>query len=98
MEKIQELTEKIYREGVEKGQAEAERIIEEGRQKAADIVNEAKKQAEALLAQAKKQAVEVDTNTKNELKLYTNQALNALKSEVAVLKLIKTSHRHVNTQ
>lgn len=25
MEKIQELTEKIYREGVEKGQAEAER-------------------------------------------------------------------------
>ena len=72
MEKIQELTEKIYREGVEKGQAEAERIIEEGRQKAADIVNE-----------AKKQAVEVDTNTKNELKLYTNQALNALKSEVA---------------
>ena len=83
MEKIQELTEKIYREGVEKGQAEAERIIEEGRQKAADIVNEAKKQAEALLAQAKKQAVEVDTNTKNELKLYTNQALNALKSEVA---------------
>lgn len=29
MEKIQELTEKIYREGVEKGQAEAERIIEE---------------------------------------------------------------------
>ena len=63
--------------------AEAERIIEEGRQKAADIVNEAKKQAEALLAQAKKQAVEVDTNTKNELKLYTNQALNALKSEVA---------------
>lgn len=83
MEKIQELTEKIYREGVEKGQAEAERIIEEGRQKAADIVNEAKKQVEALLAQAKKQAVEVDTNTKNELKLYTNQALNALKSEVA---------------
>ena len=48
MEKIQELTEKIYREGVEKGQAEAERIIEEGRQKAADIVNEAKKQAEAM--------------------------------------------------
>ena len=48
-----------------------------------EIVAEAKKQAEALIAQAKKQAAEVDVNTKNELKLYTNQALNALKSEVA---------------
>lgn len=83
MEKLQELTEKIYREGVEKGQAEADRIIEEGKKKAADIVNEARKQAETLMAQAQKQAAELDSNTKNELKLYTSQALNALKSEVA---------------
>ena len=34
MEKIQELTEKIYREGVEKGQAEADRIVEEAKQSA----------------------------------------------------------------
>ena len=31
MEKIQELTEKIYREGVEKGQAEADRIVLEAK-------------------------------------------------------------------
>lgn len=37
MEKIQELTEKIYREGVEKGQQEAERIVAEARQQAEKI-------------------------------------------------------------
>ena len=83
MEKIQELTEKIYREGVEKGQQEAERIVAEAREQAEKIVAEAKEQALALEQAAKKKAAELDTNTKNELKLYTGQALNALKSEVA---------------
>lgn len=83
MEKIQELTEKIYREGVEKGQQEAERLIAEAKAKAENIVAEAKEQALAIEQTAKKKAAELDTNTKNELKLYTGQALNALKSEVA---------------
>ncbi len=82
MEKIQELTEKIYREGVEKGRQEAERIVAEARQEAEKIVAEAKEQAQTIEQVAKKKAAELDTNTKNELKLYTGQALNALKSEI----------------
>ena len=81
MEKIQELTEKIYREGVEKGQAEADRIIGEAKQSAEQIIAEAREQAKAIEAQAQKKAGELDANTKSELKLYTSQALNALKSE-----------------
>lgn len=83
MEKIQELTEKIYREGVEKGQAEAARLVEEAKAEAAKIVAEAKEQAAAIEAGAQKKAAELDASTKSELKLYTSQALNALKSEVA---------------
>lgn len=83
MEKIQELTEKIYREGVEKGQAEAASIIEQAKAEAEKIINAAREQAAAIEAGAKKQADELDQNTKSELKLYTGQALNALKSEVA---------------
>ncbi|MBQ0020384.1 MAG: hypothetical protein KBT39_07680 [Bacteroidales bacterium] len=83
MEKIQELTEKIYREGVEKGQAEGARLVEEAKAEAAKIVAEAKEQAAAIEAGAQKKAAELDASTKGELKLYTSQALNALKSEVA---------------
>lgn len=82
MEKIQELTDKIRREGVEKGQAEAAQIIEQAQAEAAKIVAEAKAQAEAINQQAKKAAAELDQHTKSELKLYMGQAINALKSEI----------------
>ena len=83
MEKIQELTDKIRREGVEKGQAEAERIIADAKEQAAKIVADAKTQAEAIQTQTAKAARELDANTKSELRLYVGQALNALKSEIA---------------
>lgn len=83
MEKIQELTEKIYREGVEKGQAEADRIINEAKETAAQIIADAKKKAAEIEAAGKKSVVEMEANTKNELKLYTAQSLSALKSEIA---------------
>ena len=80
MEKIQELTEKIYREGVEKGQAEADRIIGEARKQAEQIVAEARQQAGEIEQQARKAAADLDANTKSELKLYTGQALSALQA------------------
>ncbi len=82
MEKIQELTEKIYREGVEKGQQEADRLVAEAKAQAEKIVAEAREQAQTIENAAKRKAAELETNTKNELRLYTGQALNALKSEV----------------
>ena len=82
MEKIQELTEKIYREGVEKGQAEADRISQEAKEQASQIIAEAKKKAAEIEADGKKAVAELENNTKNELKLYTAQSLSALKSEI----------------
>ena len=83
MEKIQELTEKLLREGVEKGQAEADRIVGEARQQAEQILQEARQQAQEIVAQAQKKAGETAANTRSELKMYTGQAMSALKSEIA---------------
>jgi len=83
MEKIQELTEKIYRESEETGKGEADRRVQEAAEKAAQIVAEARKKAAEIEAAGKKAAEELDANTKNELKLYTAQSLSALKSEIA---------------
>ena len=82
MEKIQELTEKILREGEEKGQAEADRIVKQAQQQAETILQEARQQAQDIVAQAQKQAGDTAANTRNELKMYTTQALSALKTEV----------------
>ena len=81
--KIQELTEKIYAEGVEKGNVEAARIVEEAKEKASDIVSKAKAEAEAIVAAAEKKAAELEEHSRSEIKLYGAQAVNALKSEAA---------------
>ena len=83
--KIQELTDKIYREGVEKGNEEAQRLIGNAQEEAAKIVEEARKEAEAIVAAAHKKAAETAENTQSELKLFAGQAVNALKSEIATL-------------
>jgi V/A-type H+-transporting ATPase subunit E len=83
--KIQELTGKIYREGVEKGKAEAERIITEAKIKGAALLDEARAEAGRILAEAEKQAAELRKNTEAELKMYATRSVEALKSEVTNL-------------
>lgn len=80
--KIQELADKIYREGVEKGQAEAQKLLAEAKEQAAKLVEDAQRQAEAIKADAQKQTDELKANTQAELKLFAGQTVNALKTEV----------------
>lgn len=81
--KIQELTEKLLKDGVEKGNAEAEKIIAAANEKAAQIIADAKAQAAEMELAAQKNAKGMEENMKSEIKMYAAQALNALKSEVA---------------
>jgi V/A-type H+-transporting ATPase subunit E len=82
---LSELTDKIYAEGVEKGNQEAQHIIDEANAKAAQILAKAEKDAADKVAKAEKKAEELEAHTKAELKLYTEQALNALKTAVVDL-------------
>jgi V/A-type H+-transporting ATPase subunit E len=83
--KIQELTEKIYKEGISKGNAEAEAIISKAKKEAESILAEAKKESEAILHEANKKAGELKSNTESELKLSVRQAINSLKQQVVDL-------------
>lgn len=57
--KLQELTEKIYQEGVQKGQTEAEKIIADARLEAKKIISEATSEAERQLTEAHKKSDEL---------------------------------------
>ena len=83
--KIQELTDKIYREGIEKGNEEAQKLIAKAQEDALKIVEDARKEAESIVAAAQKKADELSKNTQSELKMFAGQTINALKSEVATL-------------
>ena len=82
---LSELTDKIYAEGVEKGNAEAKQIIDAANAKAAEIVAQAEKKAAALEAEAQSKAADLDKKTRAELKLYAEQSVNAVKTEITNL-------------
>jgi V/A-type H+-transporting ATPase subunit E len=82
-QKIQELTGKIYQEGVQKGEERARLIIAEAESKAAGILADAKAQGEKIIADAQKQAGEIKRNLESELKLSGTQAISAIKQQIA---------------
>lgn len=83
--KLQELTDKIYLEGVEKGNADAKEIVEKADEQAADIIAKAKADAAKIVADAEAKSAELAKNTQSELRLFAQQSVNALKTEITDL-------------
>jgi len=83
--KLQELTDKIYLEGVEKGNEEAKAIVEQAKAQADEMKAKAQAEAEKILSDAKAKAAELAKNTQSELKLFAQQSVNALKTEITDL-------------
>jgi len=80
--KLQELTDKIYREGISRANEEAEAILTEARNESKRIVDAAEKKAATLLAAATKKADEVLKNGTSELKISFRHAVNTLKQDL----------------
>lgn len=81
-QKIQELTDKIYREGIEKAEKKAEELVKNAEKKASKIISDANQQAEKILQEARNQAAELKRNTEAEIKLSGQQALSAIKQQI----------------
>ncbi len=86
-QKIAELTEKIYKEGVEKGNEEKKAIIDAAQSEAASIKTEAQKEADTIVAQAQTKAAEIQKNAESEMKLASQQAISAVKQKITDLIL-----------
>ena len=82
---LSEITEKIYAEGVEKGNVQAQEIVEKATAKAAEIIAEAEKKAASIVADAENKSADLDKKTRAELKLYAEQSVNAVKTEIVNL-------------
>lgn len=83
--RLQELTDKIYQEGISKGQEEADLIITKANAEAAKILGDANLEANRILIVANKKAADLKENTNSEIKLAARQAIEALKQEVVNL-------------
>ena len=82
MNKLQELTDKLYNDGLSKGREEGARLLEEARKQADDIVAEARKQAEGIIAEAHRQADDYSQKVTSDLKMAGAQSLQATKKDI----------------
>lgn len=80
--KLQELTDKLYNEGLSKGQQEAGEIVSKAKSEADNILRKAAEEAEARINAAKKQAAEISANADAEIKLAGRQAVAEIKQRV----------------
>ena len=82
MDKLQELTEKLYNEGLTKGKEEGERLLAEAGAKAAAIVAEAKAEAGRIIAEAETGAAEMRSKTESDVRMAAAQSLQATKKDI----------------
>lgn len=83
--KLQELTRKLYDEGLEKGRADAERLVSEAKTEAAKIVAAAKAEAAAIVKAAEDRAEDTAKNSMTEIALAGRQAVARIKEEIRTL-------------
>ena len=82
--KLQQLTQKLYEEGLEKGRSEAEKCVAD-----------AHKEAEEIIRKAEDKAEDVAKNTATEISLAGKQAVARLKAEIASLITAKSTSEGV---
>ena len=93
--KLKELTERLYGEGLEKGRLEADRLVAEAKEKAAAILAEANAEAEQIVKKAEAKAADTEKNSMTEIQLAGRQAIAKIKSELAGVIIAKSSSEAV---
>ncbi len=80
--KLQQLTDKLYKEGVTKANKEAEEIIQNAKKEAESIQKKAKEEADKIREDADRHAAETQKKTETELKQAADQTRKTIMKEV----------------
>lgn len=89
MDKLQELTQKLYNEGLSKGKEEGEALLAQARAQAAQIEKQAQEEAQAILEKARKEAEDYKVKMEGDVKMAATQALQATRENIEKLIVAK---------
>ena len=94
--KLQELTDRLYQEGLSKGKEEGARLVEAAQSEAQAIIEKAKAQAAEIVEQAKADAADYKTKIEGDLKMASSQSLQFTKKEIENLVVTKIADAQVS--
>ena len=81
-DKLQELTDRLYQEGLAKGKEEGDRYLAEAKKRAGEIIDQANAQAAEILSKAAGQARELKDKAEADIKMASAQALQATRHDI----------------
>ena len=89
MDKLQELTQKLYDEGLAKGKQDGEALLPKAATEAEGIVKKAQEEAEAILAKARKDAEDFKVKVEGDVKMAAQQSVQATRTDIENLVVAK---------
>lgn len=93
--KLQELTDKLYTEGLSKGKQEGEQIVAKARVEADEIIARAKAEAEAITAKAAKDAEDLKSKTASDIRTASLESISATRQAIENLVVGKMNEAAV---
>lgn len=93
--KLQELTDKLYNEGLSKGRQEGEELLAKAKTQADEMISKAQAEADRIIAEAQKQADEIKTKTASDIRMASNQSIAATKKDIETLVVGKMTDEAV---
>ena len=89
--KLQELTDKLYNEGLSKGKQEGEELLAKAKVQAEEMVAKAQAEAAQIVAAAQKQADEIKSKVASDIRMASTQSLAATRKDIEELVVGKMS-------
>ena len=89
MDKLQELTQKLYEQGLSKGKEEGEALLSQARKEADELIKKAREEATAIVEKARKEAADYKTKVEGDVKMASIQALQATRAGIENMVVAK---------
>ncbi len=80
--KLQELTDRLYKEGLSKGKEEGEAILAKANEKASEIIEAAQKKADEIIRNAGKEAEDFRTKVEGDVRMAAVQSVQATRKDI----------------
>ncbi len=80
--KLQELTDKLYNEGLSKGREEGEILLAKARKEAEEILSKAKAEASAIVETARKDACSLKAKAESDVRMAASQSLQTARKSI----------------
>ncbi len=96
MSKLQELTDRLYSEGLSKGKEEGEKLLRQAEKQAEETLAAARAQAAEIVTKAEKDAADLAERTASDVRKASLQALQTSRNEIEELLLNSVCGKQVD--